>query len=462
MEIQTIILAAGKGSRMKSDLPKVVHQLAGKPLVQHVIDSCQSMGATDAHLVVGHGSEIVKESVKGGSVEGGHIELSFSMQEEQLGTGHAVKMAFDNLKDDSPTLILYGDVPLIHHDTLSQLVEVYNENPKGIALMTCDLDDPTGYGRIVRDENKNVTGIVEHKDSTEEQKKITEINTGILCCNSSSLKDWVGRLDNDNVQGEYYLTDIIAMAVNDGQVVETAQPVHLYEIEGINTLKQLADLERVWQRTLADQLMEQGVTLRDPNRFDLRGKLTCESGVIIDVNCIIEGDVILKKNTKIDSNVNLINSTVGENSHIKANTIIEDSIVGNNCSVGPFARIRPGTKMHNDVHIGNFVETKKAVFADGAKAGHLSYLGDADIGKKVNIGAGTITCNYDGANKHKTIIKDGAFIGSDSQLVAPVTIGENVTIGAGTTVASDVNDNALCISRVKQKHIDGWNRPVKK
>jgi len=457
MEIQTIILAAGKGSRMKSELPKVVHQLAGKPLVQHVIDSCQLMGATHAHLVVGHGANIVKDSVTGDN-----IELSFSLQKEQLGTGHAVKMAFDNLKDDSPTLILYGDVPLIHHETLAELVDVYNRNQTGIALMTCDLDDPTGYGRIVRDSNGDVTGIVEHKDSTEEQKSIKEINTGILCCNSTSLKKWIGGLKNDNAQGEFYLTDIIAMAVDDGNKVETAQPVNLYEIEGINTLKQLADLERVWQRTLANQLMEQGVTLRDPNRFDLRGKLTCEAGVIIDVNCIIEGDVFLKKNAKIDSNVTLINSSIGENSHIKANTIIEDSVIESNCGVGPFARIRPGTHLHNKAHVGNFVEIKKVILGEGSKAGHLSYLGDAEIGKNVNIGAGTITCNYDGANKHKTIIKDGAFIGSDSQLVAPITIGANVTIGAGTTVASDVNDNALCISRVKQKHIDGWNRPVKK
>ncbi|PHS20543.1 MAG: UDP-N-acetylglucosamine diphosphorylase/glucosamine-1-phosphate N-acetyltransferase [Kangiella sp.] len=462
MEIQTIILAAGKGSRMKSDLPKVVHQLAGKPLVQHVIDSCQLMGATHAHLVVGHGADLVKHSVKGGAVEGKHIELSFSLQEEQLGTGHAVKMAFDNLKDDSPTLILYGDVPLIHHETLAELVDVYNNNPTGIALMTCDLDDPTGYGRIVRNDNGEVTGIVEHKDSTEAQKSINEINTGILCCNSTSLKDWIGRLKNDNAQGEFYLTDIIAMAVDDGNKVETAQPNNLYEIEGINTLKQLADLERVWQRTLADQLMDKGVTLRDPNRFDLRGKLTCEAGVIIDINCIIEGDVVLKKNVRIDSNVTLINSTIGENSHVKANTIIEDSLVESNCGVGPFARIRPGTHLHNKAQVGNFVEIKKVTLGEGSKAGHLSYLGDAEIGKNVNIGAGTITCNYDGANKHKTIIKDGAFIGSDSQLVAPIIIGANVTIGAGTTVASDVNDNALCISRVKQKHIDGWNRPVKK
>jgi bifunctional UDP-N-acetylglucosamine pyrophosphorylase/glucosamine-1-phosphate N-acetyltransferase len=457
MEIQTIILAAGKGSRMKSELPKVVHQLAGKPLVQHVIDSCQLMGASHAHLVVGHGADIVKESVKGNN-----IELSFSLQSEQLGTGHAVKMAFDDLKDDSPTLVLYGDVPLIHHETLSQLVDVYNENPNGIALMTCNLDDPTGYGRIVRNLDGKVKGIVEHKDSTDEQKTITEINTGILCCNSSSLKDWVGRLKNNNAQGEFYLTDIIAMAVDDENLVETVQPVNLYEIEGINTLKQLADLERVWQRTQADQLMEQGVTLRDPNRFDLRGKLTCEAGVIIDINCIFEGDVMLKKNAKIDSNVTLINSIIGDNSHIKANTIIENSVIEENCSAGPFARVRPGTHLHNNAHIGNFVEIKKSILGEGSKAGHLSYLGDAEVGKNVNIGAGTITCNYDGANKHKTIIKDGAFIGSDSQLVAPITIGENVTIGAGTTVAKDVNDNALCISRVKQKHIDDWNRPVKK
>lgn len=457
MDIQTIILAAGKGSRMKSELPKVLHQLAGKPLVQHVIDSCQSMGVSHCHLVVGHGASLVKDNVNGG-----RVALSFALQDQQLGTGHAVKMALNALPDDSPTLILYGDVPLTHHETLSQLVDLYRENPKGIALMTCDFEDPTGYGRIVRDASNRVTGIIEHKDASDTQKKITEVNTGILCCNSDQLKDWISRLNNKNAQGEYYLTDIIAMAVEDGQTVETAQPVNLYEIEGINTLRQLAELERVWQRELANQLMEAGVTFRDPNRFDLRGTLSCEQGVVIDINCVIEGRVILKEGVQIGANVILKNCTIGANSVIKPNSVIEDSIIDESCSAGPFARLRPGTKMEFDSHIGNFVEIKKSTLGQGSKAGHLSYIGDCLIGKNVNIGAGTITCNYDGVNKHQTIIEDNAFIGSDTQLVAPVTVGKGATIGAGTTVTTNVSPDILCISRVKQKQIKNWKRPVKK
>jgi bifunctional UDP-N-acetylglucosamine pyrophosphorylase/glucosamine-1-phosphate N-acetyltransferase len=456
MDIQTIILAAGKGSRMKSELPKVLHHLASKPLVQHVIDSCQSMGVTHCHLVVGHGAELVKNSVNGG-----RMALSFALQDQQLGTGHAVKMALADLPDNSPTLILYGDVPLTHHETLTQLVDLYWENPKGIALMTCHFNDPTGYGRIVRDTTNQVTGIVEHKDASDIQKKITEVNTGILCCNSSQLKNWIARLDNKNAQGEYYLTDIIAMAVEDGQTVETAQPVNLYEIEGINTLRQLADLERVWQRELANQLMDEGVTFRDPGRFDLRGTLTCEASVIIDINCVIEGQVTLREGVQIGANVILKDCSIGANSIIKPNSVIEDTQIANDCSVGPFARLRPGTKLETDSHIGNFVEVKKSTLGQGSKAGHLSYIGDSLVGQNVNIGAGTITCNYDGANKHQTIIEDDAFIGSDTQLVAPVRVGKGATVGAGTTVSTDVSPGALCISRVKQKQIDGWQRPTK-
>ncbi|MGX5203500.1 bifunctional UDP-N-acetylglucosamine diphosphorylase/glucosamine-1-phosphate N-acetyltransferase GlmU [Aliikangiella sp. IMCC44632] len=456
MDIQVIILAAGKGSRMKSQLPKVLHQLAGKPLVQHVIDSCHSMGAQHCHLVVGHGAEKVKQKVKGNGVE-----LTFVEQTEQLGTGHAVKMTLDGLKDDTATLILYGDVPLIHHDTLSQLVDLQQNSPTGIALMTCFLDDPTGYGRITRDANNEVTGIVEHKDATDLQRQINEVNTGIMCCNSTQLKQWVGQLNNDNAQGEYYLTDIIAMAVADGNQVTAAQPVELYEVEGINTLQQLAELERVWQLKMARDLMAAGVTLRDPNRFDLRGTLVCESDVVIDINCVFEGKVIIKQGASIGPNSYLKDCTVGQNSQIKANSVIEEANIDAECSVGPFARLRPGTHLSKDSHVGNFVEIKKSTLGQGSKAGHLAYIGDSQVGKNVNIGAGTITCNYDGANKHQTIIEDGAFIGSDSQLVAPVRIGKNVTIGAGTTVTADVSDDALCISRVKQKQIEGWKRPTK-
>ena len=457
MDIQTIILAAGKGSRMKSELPKVLHHLAGKPLVQHVVDSCQSLGASQCHLVVGHGGDLVKETVSSDK-----MSLVFAEQTEQLGTGHAVNVALGELTDDTPTLILYGDVPLIHHDTLHQLVGLYQENPSGIALMSCFLDDPTGYGRIVRNSDNQVTGIVEHKDSTDEQKKINEINTGILCCNSSQLKAWISKLNNDNAQGEYYLTDIIAMAVADGQSVETAQPVNLYEVEGINTLRQLADLERIWQRELANQLMDAGVTFRDPDRFDLRGSLTCESGVIIDVNCMIEGRVQLKKGAKIGANSYLKDCTIGENTVVKPNSIIEKSVVEDNCSVGPFARLRPQTIMKTNSHVGNFVEVKKSTLGEGAKAGHLSYIGDSEVGKRVNIGAGTITCNYDGANKHKTTIEDDAFIGSGAKLIAPVTVGKGATVGAGTTVSTNVTPGALCIRRVKQTQIESWKRPKKK
>ncbi|MCW8875681.1 MAG: bifunctional UDP-N-acetylglucosamine diphosphorylase/glucosamine-1-phosphate N-acetyltransferase GlmU [Kangiellaceae bacterium] len=456
MDIQVIILAAGKGSRMKSRLPKVLHKLAGKPLVQHVIDNCKSMGAKHCHLVVGHGAELVKEGVIGEN-----IELSFVEQKEQLGTGHAVKMTLEGLQADTPTLILYGDVPLTHHDTLSQLVDIYLADPKGIALMTCFLDEPTGYGRITRGADNLVTGIVEHKDATEEQREINEINTGILCCNSSQLIEWVGRLNNDNAQGEYYLTDIIAMCVEQGNQVTTAQPAYLYEVEGINTLRQLAELERVWQLEMAQQLMDGGVTLTDPARFDLRGTLSCGSDVVIDINCVIEGRVIIKEGVTIGPNVCLKDCTIGANSVIKANSVIEEATIENECSVGPFARLRPGTLLKSDSHIGNFVEIKKSTLGHGSKAGHLAYIGDAEVGEKVNIGAGTITCNYDGANKHKTIIEDGAFIGSDSQLVAPVRVGKNVTVGAGSTITKDVQDDVLVISRVKQKEINDWKRPVK-
>jgi len=455
-EIQVIILAAGKGSRMKSPLPKVLHKLAGKPLLQHVIDCCHSLGAKHCHLVVGHGGELVKQKV---SAE--NMALSFVEQTEQLGTGHAVKMALSDLADDSPTLILYGDVPLIHHDTLSQLLDIYAANSDGIALMTCHLENPQGYGRITRDANNEVTGIIEHKDASEEQKRINEVNTGIMCCNSKQLKQWVSELNNNNSQGEYYLTDIIAMAVNNGCSVVTAEPLDLFEVEGVNTLTQLAELERVWQLQMAKQLMDGGVSLRDPTRFDLRGTLHCESEVEIDINCIFEGKVVLKRGAKIGPNVVLKDCTIGANSVIKANSLVEDSIVGDGCSAGPFARLRPGTELKNDAQVGNFVEIKNSSLGKGSKAGHLAYLGDSEIGSQVNIGAGTITCNYDGANKHKTIIEDGAFIGSDSQLVAPVRVGKNVTVAAGTTVTSDIQDDALCISRVRQKQIDGWKRPSK-
>ncbi len=458
MDLQVIVLAAGKGSRMKSQLPKVLHELAGKPLAQHVIDNCHSMGAQHCLLVIGHGADQVKQTLTANK----NVELSFVEQTEQLGTGHAVKVALDHVVDDVTTLILYGDVPLTHHDTLAELVNIHQSDSSGIALMTCFLDDPQGYGRIKRDNEGKVTGIVEHKDANEQEKTINEVNTGILCCNSTQLKKWVGRLNNNNAQGEYYLTDIMAMAAEDGEQVTTAQPLELYEVEGINTLEQLSELERIWQLKMAKQLMAGGVTIRDPHRFDLRGILVCESDVQIDINCIIEGRVILKQGCKIGPNVYLKDCTLGANTQVKANSIIESSMVDDNCQIGPFARLRPETKLGESAHIGNFVEVKKSTLGSGSKANHLTYIGDAQIGQNVNVGAGTITCNYDGSNKHQTIIEDGAFIGSDTQLVAPVKVGKNATVGAGTTVTKDVDDNSLCTSRVKQKQLDDWERPKKK
>ncbi|MDH5432803.1 MAG: bifunctional UDP-N-acetylglucosamine diphosphorylase/glucosamine-1-phosphate N-acetyltransferase GlmU [Gammaproteobacteria bacterium] len=456
MNIEVIILAAGKGSRMKSDLPKVLHELSGKSLAQHVVDTCQTLGAKNSHIIVGHGAEQVKQTLTSNK-----MNLNFIHQKEQLGTGHAVKMANDDLADDCTTLILYGDVPLIHHDTLSQLVEFQQENRNGITMISCLLENPTGYGRIIRNKNNEVIGIVEQKDATEEQLKINEINTGILCCNSTNLKKWVNQLNNNNAQGEYYLTDIIAMAKSEGGSVIAVQPENLYEVEGINTLSQLAKLERIWQLSLAEELMANGVIIKDPARFDLRGYITCENDVVIDINCIIEGTVIIKRGAKIGPNVFLKNCKIGENTEIKANSVIEDAEVKNDCKVGPFARLRPGAILEDEAQVGNFVEIKKSILGKGSKASHLAYLGDSEIGSNVNVGAGVITCNYDGANKYKTIIEDGAFIGSDSQLVAPVTIGKNVTVAAGTTVTKDVADGMLCISRSKQKEIAGWKRPVK-
>lgn len=456
MDIQVIILAAGKGSRMKSPLPKVLHQLAGKPLVQHVVDTCHVLGARQCSLVVGHGAEQVISAV-----DQNPMTIRLVEQAEQLGTGHAVKLGVEDIPDPSVSLILYGDVPLIQASSLKRLVETYQNSNQGIALITCHLDDPTGYGRIIRNLQGEVVGIVEHKDASASQRNITEINTGILCCSTGKLKNWVNRLNNDNSQGEYYLTDIISMAVGDGDQVLACQPAHLFEVEGVNTLRQLADLERRWQLEQAYRLMEQGVTLRDPNRFDLRGSLSCEPGVIIDVNCVFEGQVTLKQGAVVGANCYLKDSSLGENSVVKPNSVVEGATIGSSASVGPFARLRPGAVLENDSHVGNFVEIKQSKLGEGSKAGHLAYIGDADIGKNVNIGAGTITCNYDGANKHKTIIEDGAFIGSDTQLVAPVVVGKNVTVGAGTTVTSSIEDNALCISRVRQKHIANWKRPQK-
>jgi len=452
MSLSVIILAAGQGTRMRSALPKVLHQIAGKSLLQHVIDAAHSLGSKDIHLVYGHGAEQVKSTISGN-------DLTWVMQEQQLGTGHAVIQALPGLDDNDNVLILYGDVPLITQATLKKLL--LNKPDNGIALLTVALMDPTGYGRIVRNEQQQVSAIVEHKDADQQTLKIKEVNTGIMATKVSDLKHWLGKLDNNNSQAEYYLTDIIAMASESGRSVVAVLADDELEVEGVNNREQLAKLERHYQLIQAKTLMAQGVTLYDPSRLDIRGDVVIEQDVTIDINVILKGTVNIGTGCYIGANCILKNCTLGNNVLIKANTVIEDAIIGDDSSVGPFARIRPGTVLKQDVHIGNFVEVKKSIIDNGSKAGHLSYIGDSEIGKNVNVGAGTITCNYDGANKYQTIIEDDVLVGSDTQLVAPVRVGKGVTIAAGTTVTADVSAGVLVISRTRQREIANWKRPVK-
>jgi bifunctional UDP-N-acetylglucosamine pyrophosphorylase/glucosamine-1-phosphate N-acetyltransferase len=454
MNLITIILAAGKGTRMCSQLPKVLHKIAHKPLLQHVHDTAAQLENNAIHIVIGHGAELVKKNLA-------DLQVNWVEQTEQLGTGHAVQQVRDQIFDDTIALILYGDVPLLKIETLQNLLSKINE--KTLALLTVNLQNPTGYGRIVRDDSGKVLRIVEEKDATETEKKITEGNTGILAVQGTALKKWLSQLGNNNAQGEYYLTDIIALAVADGFEIATSSPENEDEVLGVNDKLQLAHLERVYQLQQAQNLMRQGVTLRDPNRFDLRGSFV-EVGqdVEIDVNVIFEGENRLGNNVKIGANCSIKNATIGDDVIILSNCVIENAVVGANSRIGPFARLRPETVLATDTHIGNFVEIKKSVIGQGSKVNHLSYIGDSLIGKKVNIGAGTITCNYDGANKFQTIIEDGAFIGSDTQLVAPVTIGKNATIGAGSTITKDTPDEQLTLSRSKQVSISSWQRPIKK
>ncbi len=453
MELSVVILAAGQGSRMRSKLPKVLHKLAHKPLLTHVIDVAEQLAAQDIHVVYGHGGEVVRDALSARKV-------SWVKQEEQLGTGHAVAQAVPALVDDHVVLVLYGDVPLTTKATLQQLLAQVSATSMG--LLTAVLANPHGYGRIVRNSDNVVQCITEEKDASAEVREITEVNTGILAVFGGKLKEWLGRLKNNNAQGEYYLTDIIAMAVNDGIEVKTSHAGAVEEVEGINNRSQLARIERYYQQQQAEQLMAAGVTMKDPARFDLRGTVETGIDVTIDVNVIFEGDVVLGDNVAIGANCVLINSTVGDGSVILPNSIIENSVIGAECAIGPFARIRPETQLADKVKIGNFVEVKKAQVGEASKINHLSYVGDSIVGKDVNIGAGTITCNYDGANKHLTEIGDGAFIGSDSQLVAPVKIGAGATIGAGSTITSDTPEDTLTLTRSKQKSIDSWTRPQKK
>jgi bifunctional UDP-N-acetylglucosamine pyrophosphorylase / glucosamine-1-phosphate N-acetyltransferase len=449
--LNIVILAAGKGTRMYSAKPKVLHHLAGKSLLQHVLDCAARLEPKQVCVVYGHGGEAVPQAMQ-------QYAANFILQEPQLGTGHAVQQAMAHLADDSRTLVLYGDVPLTQHATLHQMQQA----GEGLVLLTVNLPNPTGYGRIVRDAEGDVQRIVEEKDATPEQREIREVNTGILLAPTRELRAWLVKLQNNNAQGEYYLTDIVAMAVGQGVAVHTAQPAHAWEVEGINSKMQLAQLERTWQQVKATRLLAQGVTLADPARIDIRGSLVCGRDVEIDVGCIFEGEVRLGDNVRIGAYSVLRDTAIAEDTQIAPYSHIDSSEVGANCHIGPYARLRPGTKLADQVHIGNFVEVKNSEIAAGSKANHLSYIGDSTVGSRVNIGAGTITCNYDGANKHRTVIGDDAFIGSDTQLVAPVTVGRGATIGAGSTITRDTPEDALTLSRSKQVAVPGWQRPVKK
>lgn len=451
-KMSVVILAAGKGTRMYSDLPKVLHTLAGKAMVQHVIDTATVLGANHVHLVYGHGGDLLKQHLS-------DDKLNWVLQAEQLGTGHAMQQAAPFFADDEDILMLYGDVPLISVETLERLRAAKPQG--GIGLLTVVLDDPTGYGRITR-ENGVVTGIVEQKDASEEQRKINEINTGILIANGGDMKRWLSKLTNNNAQGEYYITDIIALAYQEGREITAVHPQRLSEVEGVNNRLQLSSLERAYQSEQAEKLLLAGVMLRDPARFDLRGTLEHGRDVEIDANVIIEGHVKLGHRVKIGAGCVLKNSEIGDDCEISPYSVVEDARLEAACTIGPFARLRPGAELLAGAHVGNFVEMKKARLGKGSKAGHLTYLGDAEIGDNVNVGAGVITCNYDGANKHKTIIGDDVFVGSDTQLVAPVTVGKGATIAAGTTVTRNVNENELVLSRVPQVQKQGWQRPVKK
>ncbi len=449
--LNIVILAAGKGTRMYSKIPKVLHALAGRPLVRHVLDCAAVLQPQQVCVVYGHGGEAVPQALQ-------QYPAKFVIQEPQLGTGHAVQQAMPHLAgDDGRTLVLYGDVPLIQPATLHQMRQAGD----GLVLLTVGLDDPAGYGRIVRDARGSVLGIVEEKDATAEQRGIREVNTGILLAPTGKLREWLAKLQNNNAQGEYYLTDIVAMAVQQGIAVYAVQPAHEWEILGVNSKAQLAALERAWQQVEAARLLTHGVTLADPARIDVRGRLTCGRDVGIDVGCIFEGDVTLGDDVQVGAYSILRNASIAAGVRIAPYSLVENSEVGTGCHIGPYARLRPGTKLHDGVHIGNFVEVKNSEIAQGSKANHLSYIGDSTVGSRVNIGAGTITCNYDGANKYRTIIGDDAFIGSGTQLVAPVTVGSGATIGAGSTITKDAPDGELTLSRGKQTSVSGWKRPAK-
>jgi bifunctional UDP-N-acetylglucosamine pyrophosphorylase/glucosamine-1-phosphate N-acetyltransferase len=454
MPLEIVILAAGQGTRMRSSLPKILHKIGDRTLLEHVHRLASRLNPDKVTVIYGHGGETVLRSLE-------HLNVIWVEQREQLGTGHAVMQVVDDIDEARTVLILYGDVPLLGDETVKKLIPLAQADQMG--LLTIDLADPYGYGRIVRDGSGRVLRIVEEKDATPEERAIREVNTGILAIKGKHLKTWLSRLENNNAQREYYLTDVIAMAVADDVRVETVQPHDPDEVLGVNNREQLAHLERVFQRKLAGDLMRNGVTLRDPSRFDVRGQIeSIGRDVEIDINVILEGRIRLGDNVRIGANCVIKDSEIGNDVEILANSVVEDAVIGQGCRIGPFARIRPETRIEDHVHIGNFVEIKKSEIASRSKVNHLSYIGDTIIGCDVNVGAGTITCNYDGANKHQTVIEDGAFIGSDTQLVAPVRVGKNATIGAGATVTKDAPENALTLSRAKQVTIEGWQRPTKK
>jgi bifunctional UDP-N-acetylglucosamine pyrophosphorylase/glucosamine-1-phosphate N-acetyltransferase len=451
--LHVVILAAGKGTRMRSERAKVLHPLAGRPLAQHVIDAARRLRPAGIVLVYGHGGDAVPAALAAPGIQ-------FVKQEPQLGTGHAVRQALPKLPRGGVTLVLYGDVPLVRPETLRRLAGRSAE--KRLTLLTAELPEPAGYGRIVRGERGAVERIVEHKDADAKTRAIREINTGILCAPTERLRGWLARLRNDNAQREYYLTDIVALAVADGFPVHAVRAADPAEVLGVNGKAQLADLERRVQRSIADRLLESGVTLADPARLDVRGRLACGRDVFIDVGCVFEGDVKLGDGVRVGPYCVVRESRIGPGTEIAAYSLLDSADVGRDCRIGPYARLRPGAKLAAAVHVGNFVEVKNSRIGRGSKANHLSYVGDTEVGREVNIGAGTITCNYDGVNKHRTVIADGAFIGSDTQLVAPVKVGRNATLGAGTTLTRDAPPGKLTLTRAAQITVDTWQRPVKK
>ena len=453
LKTDIIILAAGKGTRMRSALPKVLHTLAGKPLLSHVLKAANTVKDAQTIVVTGHGAELVESAVADNNT-------TFVKQTQQLGTAHAVACALPHLRKDSRVLILYGDVPLIDPQTIEGILDTVSEGQMG--LLTVELQDPTGYGRILRDSNNNIEAIVEQKDATSDQLRITEVNTGVMALGSQQLQDWLPQIGNENAQGEYYLTDLIAIARKQGITITGIKPLSATEVEGVNNRRQLSELERSHQQKMAEALMDSGTSLADPHRFDQRGELKVGTDNFIDINCIFEGDVTLGSNVHIGPNCYIINSVIGDGVEIKANSVIENAVIGDRAIVGPFARIRPHTQLAADTKVGNFVEIKKSTVGKGSKINHLSYVGDAELGEGVNVGAGAITCNYDGVNKHKTKIGDNSFIGSNTTLVAPLSVDKEGFIGAGSAVTKDVESETLAVARAKQKNIKGWQPPSKR